>query len=120
MQDYFPKPDIVSENLRINKVIKYVKENYRRQIKESEIAGMVGLSEAAFCRFFKKRTGWSFIGYVNEVRIREASLLLSETEDAVAEIAYTTGFNSPNYFNRVFKRNMGMTPGEFRNNNEIN
>ena len=42
----------------------------------------MGLSEAAFSRFFKKSTGWSFIGYVNEVRIRAASLLLCETEDA--------------------------------------
>lgn len=99
---------------KINKITKYVEENYRRQITVSEVAGMVGLSENAFSRFFKKCTGLCFITYVNEVRIKAASLLLHETEDSVAGIAYTTGFNTPHYFNGVFKRNMGMTPGEYR------
>jgi len=117
MQNY-PKQEIFNEDqsfpTRINKVIKYVKENHGRQIKENEVAAIACLSEAAFCRFFKKTTGWRFIDYVNEVRIMEAALLLSETMDTVANIAYTTGFYIPHYFNKIFKRSKGITPREFR------
>jgi len=114
----FPKQEVFNEDpsfpVKINKVIKYVKENHGRQIKESEVAAIACLSEAAFCRFFKKTTGWRFIDYVNEIRIREASRLLSETKDRVVDIAYTTGFYIPHYFNKIFKRSWGMTPSEFR------
>ena len=53
---------------------------------------------------------------INKVKeyIKEASLLLHETDDTVSGIAYTTGFNTLHYFNEVFKRSMGMTPGKFR------
>lgn len=118
MQNNLPKPDIFSEDrvfsIRICKVINYVKKNFRKQIKENEVAGMVGLSGAAFSRFFKKSTGLSFVAYVNEIRIREAALLLRETEDTVEGIAYTAGFNTPHYFIKIFKRSKGITPREFR------
>lgn len=99
---------------RINKVKQYVEENYGSPIRMSEAATLVALSEAAFSRFFKKHTGVCFSAYVNEVRIREASRLLCETSSSVVEIAYCTGFSTPCYFNWVFKRSMGITPGRFR------
>jgi len=99
---------------KINKVKKYVEENYGNPITVRGVAGIVGLSEGAFSRFFKKSTGLGFIAYVNEVRIREAARLLCETKYTIVETAYSTGFNTPYYFNEVFKRCMGMTPGKFR------
>ena len=103
---------------KLGKVTKYVEENYRKKIMVKDVARLAGLSEPAFFAFFKKSMGVSFTRYVNEIRIREASRLLCETDDTVAGIAYTTGFNTPYYFNEIFKQKKGMTPGEYRGKGE--
>jgi len=110
---YRPTKSLPVSN-RLGKVMKHVEENYRKKIMVKDVARLVGLSEPAFFTFFKKAMGLSFTSYVNEVRIREASRLLCETNDTVAGIAYTTGFNTPYYFNEMFKQRKGMTPGEYR------
>ena len=99
---------------KINKVKHYVKENYREQIKRSQVAGIVGLSSSSFSRFFKQHTGLNFSDYLNIVRIKEASRLLQNTDDTILGITYSCGFNSPRYFNDVFRKYKGTTPGEFR------
>ena len=99
---------------KISKVKQYAEEFYGRTIRLKEVSDIVGLSESAFAHFFKRNIGQSFITYLNGVRIEKASLLLQETKELVVEIGYLTGFNTPYYFNDVFKRYMGMTPGEYR------
>ena len=99
---------------KINKVKNYVKENYRNRITISEIACIAGFSANSFSRFFKQHTGMNFVDYVNGIRVEAASRLLQKTDDTVLGIAYSCGFNTPCYFDDVFRRHKGMTPGEFR------
>ena len=71
------------------------------------------MTPISFNRFIKKRTGKTFIEYVNDTRIGYASRWLIEKELSISEIAYLCGFNIAN-FNRVFKKAKNCTPSEYR------
>ena len=66
-------------------------------------------------RFLTKETGRSFIALLQQIRIRHAVELLETTTDTVTGIGYSVGFESAKSFCKIFKREMGKTPGEFRN-----
>jgi len=69
-----------------------------------------------FIRFFKQRTGISFIDNLLEVRLGHASRQLIDTTKSISEIAYNCGFNNISNFNRLFKKKKNCTPKEFREN----
>jgi len=77
-------------------------------------AAQIHLSPGAFCKFFKRITGKTFSDYVNEVRIANVCNQLMATDKQVAEIAYSNGFETLTYFNRVFLRKKKMRPGSYR------
>jgi YesN/AraC family two-component response regulator len=58
--------------------------------------------------------GTTFVEYINIIRIKEAKILLKETDSKIIEIAYKVGFNNVTYFNLIFKKITGQTPFEFR------
>lgn len=99
---------------RIEKAFEYMNDNYSKQVSLLEVAKLVGMPEASFSRFIKKRTGNSFIDSLNEIRLGHASRLLIDTTSTVAEIAYNCGFNNISNFNRIFKKKKGCTPKDFR------
>ncbi|NNK70244.1 MAG: AraC family transcriptional regulator, partial [Flavobacteriaceae bacterium] len=76
----------------------------------SEVASM---SKNAFCRYFKKRTNKTYIQFLNELRVEQASkLLLSRPDLTIAEIAEQCGFQNISNFNRQFKGIKNMTPSQ--------
>lgn len=99
---------------RIKKVYEYIQEFYHKKITLEEISSLVNMSPVSFNRFIKKRTGKTFINYVNDTRISFAARLLSETDKSIGEICYECGFNNIANFNRIFKKNKNCTPSEFR------
>lgn len=80
----------------------------------SECARFCKISQSHFCRIFKEITGQSPQQYIINVRIDRAKELLTFTEHSVAQIAEATGFEDQNYFARVFKKKVGMTPSDYR------
>lgn len=99
---------------RINKVCSFIQENYCKKIHLQEIADLIHLSESAFCKFFKKATHKTFSEYVNFIRIQAVCRALLETDKMIVEIAFANGFESLTYFNRIFKKEKGITPKAFR------
>jgi AraC-like DNA-binding protein len=99
---------------RIEKTMEYIKLNFDKQITLTEVSKLANMTEAAFSRFFKSRTGMTFIDSLNEIRLGHASRLLIDTTRSIAEIAYHSGFNNISNFNRIFKKKKGTTPKEFR------
>lgn len=71
-------------------------------------------SESHFARQFKEHTGQSFINYVTAKRLERAKFLLTHTSKPVLRVATELGFQPPNYFSRTFKKHVGVTPSEFR------
>ncbi len=68
------------------------------------------MKESAFCRYFKQHTRKTYLDFLNEYRIGQACRLLMETEMAVSEVCYESGFNNLSNFNRKFKAVTGVTP----------
>ena len=91
-------------------------ENYSREIHLSDVAGLVGMTDVSFSRFFKKRTSRSFVDSLNEIRLGYATRMLVDTTTSIAEICFACGFNNISNFNRIFKKKKGCTPKEFREN----
>ncbi|MFD1771145.1 AraC family transcriptional regulator [Sphingobacterium suaedae] len=100
--------------LRINEVCRYIKDNFRRNVTLEEAADHANLTPQAFCRYFKKHTGLTFVSYLNELRIQEAcKLITSQRYESMGLVAYNSGFNSITNFNRVFRSVTGFSPKEY-------
>ena len=107
------KEDVQSHWIKV--AIEYIGKNYMNQIALSDIARETRLSESHLSSLFKAETGINFLQYLNAVRINAAIRLLSSSSMNVSEIARSTGFPNPGYFTKIFRRFMGKTPTEYRN-----
>jgi AraC-like DNA-binding protein len=111
----FQAADSITYNSRrIESVMLYLNKNFDRDITLAEAARQVSMSEVAFSRFFKVRTGKTFVDTLNEIRLGHASRMLIDTTHSVSEIAYRCGFNNMSNFNRIFKKKKQCTPKGFR------
>ena len=77
-------------------------------------ADHLGLSPAYLSKIFPQKMGKTFTEYLSEIRIDEAKRLLRESENDILEISRACGFNSANYFCRVFKKLTGISPSDYR------
>ncbi|MGX7685633.1 helix-turn-helix domain-containing protein [Flectobacillus roseus] len=98
---------------RIKRLYQFIDENYQRKIELSEVAEMTNLSEAAFCRYFKRMTRLTFIEFLNHYRVNQAKNLLLLDKN-VTETCFDCGFESMSYFNRTFKKLTGVNPLAFK------
>lgn len=102
------------EGLRMGKIYNYVLKNYRSSLTLDDVAEEAHLTPQAFCRYFKKRTGVTFVTFLNELRVTEAcKSLTSGRYDNISGVAYSCGFNSIANFNRVFKNVAGASPKDY-------
>ncbi|MBB3108991.1 AraC-like DNA-binding protein [Paenibacillus phyllosphaerae] len=99
---------------RLKSVLHYMHEHFSEPIKLSQLAGLVSMSEAYFCRFFKEITAKSPMEYLNQYRMQQAAILLRETDKKMMEVALDVGFNNLSYFIEVFKEHYGNTPAAYR------
>lgn len=94
----------------------YIRENYcDPNISLISVSKHVGMSPAHFSTIFSQTLGKTFISYLTSMRIERAKELLAQTDMKLSAIAMEIGYNEPNYFSHVFKRNEGVTPKEYRN-----
>ena len=96
------------------KVLDYLYRNFRKKITLDEI-GRVAFFSPVYCdAVFKEDTGSTIIDYVLTLRIEESKRLLIEENSDIKEIAESIGFNSSNYYSRVFKKRVGCAPSVYR------
>jgi AraC-like DNA-binding protein len=103
-----------SDSSRIDKVYKYVMNNFSQDIPLEKIAETANMSPTSFCRYFKAHTRKTFSQFVNEVRISHACKLLIEKKHTISEISYQSGFNYLSNFFKQFKLIMKSTPQEYQ------
>jgi AraC-like DNA-binding protein len=101
------------DKIRMGTIYDYIHEHFDKNPDVNEIAAIVHLSTAAFCRYFKKQTDMTFTDFVNGFRINQAKTFLLQ-EASIAEVCYRVGYNSISYFNKLFKRQVGETPSAFK------
>ncbi|MDR3057365.1 MAG: AraC family transcriptional regulator [Prevotella sp.] len=104
------------DSRRIERAYNYMLANYNNEVRLSDIADLVGMTEVAFSRFIKQRTGRNFIDSLNDIRLGHATRMLVDTTHSIAEISMICGFNNLSNFNRIFKKKKSCTPREFRDN----
>lgn len=102
----------------IQKIAKYLYENYHKPIYLNEVAEQFHISRSYLSKKFKSTTGFGFKEYLLNVRIKQACNLLLETDKSITEIAFLCGFNDSNYFGDAFRRIKGISPAKFRKNQD--
>ena len=112
-------PGDIKNHHVISQAEQYVKENFcDPNISLISVANHVCMSAAYFSTVFSQTTGRSFITYLTGLRVERARELLRTTNMKLADIALEIGYNEPNYFSHVFRKTTGMTPKEYRNQNQ--
>lgn len=101
----------------IQKAKEYIDEWYMKDISLDDVSRQMNLSPYYFSKLFKEETGENFIEYLTRLRINKAKLLLADKEKSMKEICAEVGYSDPNYFSRIFKKSVGVTPTEFREAN---
>jgi len=99
---------------RMTRIWSFISQRLGGPIYLRDVARVSCLSETAFERYFRTRTGHSFVDFLNEMRIGRACRLLVETDKSITEIAFASGFGNLANFNRQFLRRRQMPPRQFR------
>lgn len=101
---------------RMIMVTDYIKNNLTADdLSQGAMAEMAGISRDYFSRIFKNVTGMNYSKWLNTIRLEKATELLSQNDMTLTEVAMLSGFQSIPSFNRVFRDEKGMAPGEYRN-----
>lgn len=109
------QPDLkTSDEDRMVRVMEHLHSHLYEEVSRKEIAEIAHLSEGAFSRFFKTRTGRTLPQYVNELRIGQACELLINRNDQILDVAMDCGFHNLANFNRHFLSITGYTPSAYR------
>ncbi|HQW68071.1 MAG TPA: AraC family transcriptional regulator [Flavobacterium sp.] len=95
-------------------IYEYVQKNFSEKITLDDVSKVALMSPVSFNRFIKKRTGKTFVNYLNDIRVGYAARWLVEKDSSISEIAFKTGFNNIANFNRIFKSLKKTTPSQYR------
>lgn len=103
-----------SGSYRLAVIIDYIEKNSVEDLRLSHLSSLAGCSPSHFSRLFSQEIGMPVSEFINRSRIRKACLLLRRDDLSITEIAFDVGYNNVSFFNRYFRRLMGMTPREYR------
>ena len=99
---------------KLGLVLEHINARLQYDINLEELAAELGMSSRYIRKIFAQQLGVSCSGYITALRMEKAKTILQESEKGITEVAALTGYNSSQYFCRVFKKYAGMTPAEFR------
>ena len=107
-ETYFP----LSSNNTMRKAINYIREHYKDDISIGDVAEEACIGERYLRKIFSQHLNLSPVDYLNQIRINKAIELLRITELSVKEVCFECGFRSPQYFSRIFKQLVGVSPSD--------
>lgn len=99
---------------KLNKINSYTLAHFQERITLDTIASIANMNPSAFCRYFKSRTKRSFSQFLLELRLQHATGLLINSTLTIEQISYESGFESPSYFYRTFKKHKKITPAAYQ------
>ena len=106
-----------SKHSLVQESIEYIEKHYQQQMSVGDISRALGTSTSYLSRIFKESTGETIIRTINNKRIEKAKTYLAETDYKVYEVADILGFENVTYFSRFFKKHTGMSPKEYKEEN---
>lgn len=104
--------DSKDEYIRLS--VAYIRDNFHKDIGLPDVAEQLGITQSYLSRLFKEKTSYTFLEYLTCYRLRKALQLLHNRSLKINEIAHQTGFRDHGYFTQLFRRYIGVTPGQFR------
>ncbi|MEM6517602.1 MAG: AraC family transcriptional regulator [Bacteroidota bacterium] len=113
-QSYQSETSALSGKHRFAFLTAYIKEHLRDTLTVQDLSEQACMSESNFYRVFKQEMGISPVDYINQLRIEKAKALIRENECDLTEVFLACGYKNRSYFNRVFKKYVGLTPNSFR------
>jgi AraC-like DNA-binding protein len=99
---------------RVEHVLRHMHAHFAEDLSLEAVAGIASMSAVAFSRFFKQKTGKTFIDTLHDIRLGHASRMLIDSSDSISEVAFKCGFNNLSHFNRLFRKKKHCTPKAFR------
>jgi len=99
---------------KILNIVRYINSEYASDISLEMLSKKFYICSSYLSRSFKKVTGFTYIEYLNKVRIKQATYLLLNTKQNITTIATGIGFSSTNHFCKIFKSIVGVSPLNFR------
>ena len=102
------------ENHLVRQALKYIQENFQKDLSLDALSKELDISPYYFSKLFKEETGSNFVEYLTNLRLERAKVLLMDENRSMKKICMEVGYSDPNYFSRIFKKNLGVTPTEYR------
>ena len=107
--------EVQGEQTTILQIREYISHNYQNpQLSLKDISTHVHMSNSHMCTMFKKETSVTINQYLTDFRLERAKYYLKNTEYSIVEISQQVGYNDGSYFGRIFRKNLGLTPVEYR------
>ena len=107
---------VVRETERLRAMLDYLHSHYREKITLEDVAKHINISRSECCRFFRKHMKISLFDYLLNYRVEQSLSLLRDKDLSITQIAEQTGFGGSAYFAKIFKKEMGVSPSQYRNN----
>lgn len=108
------KPGISAHIGTMEEIVSYIHEHYTEPLSIQDLADRAMLSQYHFIRIFKKETGFTPHEYIRNIRLSTAKYMLKTTQLPVKDICFRTGFSNESVFCTAFKKDLGLTPSEYR------
>ncbi len=103
-----------SKEAVIYKCLAYIDEHYMEDLSLESVSAQFHFNSSYFCHYFKSKLNINFSQYLTQTRLAKAKELLEQSNDKVYQVAARLGYQDVKYFNRVFKKEFGLTPEEYR------
>ena len=110
---YYDGPKTTTSNY-VNEAQEYIQQNLDKELMIADISAQININPSYLETLFKKQTGLTIVEYINKQRVLKALTYLNSTDQSIIDIGYLIGYNSRQHFTRVFKKIMGISPGQYR------
>ncbi|HHU79331.1 MAG: PocR ligand-binding domain-containing protein [Caldicoprobacterales bacterium] len=106
----------IKNSALLGEAVRYIRENYNENLSLEDVAQKVFISPYYLSHLFREELGITFLEYLTRIRIEEAKKLLQDRSLTIFDISARVGYEDPGYFSKVFKKNMGVSPNQYRKN----
>ncbi|MGN7761580.1 response regulator transcription factor [Paenibacillus sp. 22594] len=103
----------------MNLAAQYISERLNYDLGIEEVANRIGISSSYFCLLFKNRFAMTFVEYVTQQRMEAAKFMLASSDKSITAISAGVGYQERRYFTKVFQKQTGMTPKEYRDQHRM-
>lgn len=99
---------------KVSDIVQYINTHYMEPLTIASLSEHFYISRYYLSRIFKESTGFTFVEYLNSIRVKEAQKLLLHSQYKISQISEKTGFGSIAQFNRIFKKITGLSPSMYK------